>query len=53
MTQEVSATPSDEQLVAVCHDMLEIFPLLKEPNSAVGGMVNVFVKTNRFFLLFF
>lgn len=44
MTQEVSATPSDEQLVAVCHDMLEIFPLLKEPNSAVGGTVNVFVK---------
>lgn len=44
ITQEVSANPTHEQLVAVCHDMLEIFPLLREPNSTVGGMVSVCVS---------
>lgn len=48
ITQEMTANPSHEQLVDVCHDMLEIFPLLKEPNSTVGGMVSVCVMNSVF-----
>lgn len=37
--QEVSPSPSESELVAVCNDMLTIFPKLKITNSVVGGMV--------------
>lgn len=42
MLAEVSSNPTNEQYIAVCNDMLSIFPNLKQSNSSYGGMVCFF-----------
>lgn len=42
MVAEVSINPTNEEYIAVCNDMLTIFPNLKQSNSSCGGMVNLF-----------